>query len=30
MLALPNGRTIRLGLDAPREAVEEAIQKARM
>ncbi len=30
MLALPNGRTIRLRLDAPREAVEEAIQKARM
>lgn len=28
-LALANGRTIRLGLDAPREAVEEAIRKAR-
>ena len=28
-LALANGRTIRIGLDAPREAVEEAIRKAR-
>ncbi len=28
-LALSNGRTIRLRLDAPREAVEEAIRKAR-
>ena len=28
-LALANGRTIRLGLDAPRQAVEEAIRKAR-
>jgi hypothetical protein len=28
-LARSNGRTIRIGLDAPREAVEEAIRKAR-
>ena len=28
-LARSNGRTIRIGLDAPRETVEEAIRKAR-
>ena len=28
-IALANKRTIRIGLDAPREAVEEAIRKAR-
>jgi hypothetical protein len=28
-VALSNGRTIRIGLDAPRERVEDALRKAR-